>query len=180
MQKLGREKEAQIEYTEVLKYKPKDIGSLAIASNNLVVLNREHNVFDSKKKLKSTLSDELTAKLNTWQLKKITLNHGRFALITNQVLIAIILLLYLVLIINYLFLIFIVRPMYSNVWQYGKEISRPDREYCTVKSGDVMASKQKCWSHWYVEEICVPTRTTNCKAQLHLGGCKIIVNAGIK
>lgn len=85
LQKLGYEKEAQSEYTEVLKYKPKDIGSLAIASNNLVVLNREHNVFDSKKKLKSTLSDELTLKLNTWQFKKITLNHCRFALITNQV-----------------------------------------------------------------------------------------------
>ncbi|VVC45267.1 Tetratricopeptide repeat,Putative TPR-like repeat,Signal recognition particle, SRP72 [Cinara cedri] len=84
LQKLGREKEAQSEYTEVLKYKPKDIGSLAIASNNLVVLNREHNVFDSKKKLKSTLSDELTLKLNTWQLKTITLNHCRFALMTNQ------------------------------------------------------------------------------------------------
>lgn len=85
LQKLGRDKEAQSEYSEVLKYKPKDIGSLAIASNNLVVLNREHNVFDSKKKLKSTLSDELTLKLNTWQLKRITLNHCRFALITNQV-----------------------------------------------------------------------------------------------
>ncbi|XP_025201445.1 signal recognition particle subunit SRP72 [Melanaphis sacchari] len=84
LQKLGRDKEAQSEYTEVLKYKPKDIGSLAIASNNLVVLNREHNVFDSKKKLKSTLSDELTHKLNTWQLKKVMLNHCRFALITNQ------------------------------------------------------------------------------------------------
>ncbi|XP_060870624.1 signal recognition particle subunit SRP72 [Metopolophium dirhodum] len=84
LQKLGRDKEAQAEYTDVLKYKPKDIGSLAIASNNLVVLNREHNVFDSKKKLKSTLSDELTHKLNTWQLKRVMLNHCRFALITNQ------------------------------------------------------------------------------------------------
>jgi len=84
LQKLGHEKEAQSEYTEILKCKPKDIGSLAIASNNLVVLNREHNVFDSKKKLKSTLSDELKLKLNTWQLKRITLNHCRFALITNQ------------------------------------------------------------------------------------------------
>ncbi|XP_022169731.1 signal recognition particle subunit SRP72 [Myzus persicae] len=84
LQKLGREKEAQSEYIDVLKYKPKDIGSLAIASNNLVVLNREHNVFDSKKKLKSTLSDELTHKLNTWQLKRVMLNHCRFALITNQ------------------------------------------------------------------------------------------------
>jgi len=85
LQKLGRDKEAQSEYTDVLKYKPKDIGSLAIASNNLVVLNREHNVVDSKKKLKSTLSDELTHKLNTWQLKRVMLNHCRFALITNQV-----------------------------------------------------------------------------------------------
>ncbi|XP_050420854.1 signal recognition particle subunit SRP72 [Adelges cooleyi] len=84
LQNLGHDKEAQTEYTEVLKNKPKDVGSLAIASNNLVVLNREHNVFDSKKKLKSTLSDELTQKLNTWQLKKIHLNHCRFALITNQ------------------------------------------------------------------------------------------------
>lgn len=84
LQRLGYDKDAQSEYIEVLKYKPKDIGSLAIASNNLAVLNREHNVFDSKKKLKSTLSDELTQKLNTWQLKKIMLNHCRFALITNQ------------------------------------------------------------------------------------------------
>lgn len=85
LQSLGNEKEAQTEYTEVLKYKPKDIGSVAIASNNLVVLNREHNVFDSKKKLKSTLSDELTQKLTTSQLKTIYLNHCRFAVITNQV-----------------------------------------------------------------------------------------------
>lgn len=37
-----------------------------------------------KKKLKSTLSDELALKLNTWQLKRITLNHCRFSLTTNQ------------------------------------------------------------------------------------------------
>ena len=40
LQKLGREKEAQNIYNAVLKAKPQDIGLVAVASNNLLTINR--------------------------------------------------------------------------------------------------------------------------------------------
>ena len=40
MQRLGREKEAQQVYTSVLKSKPNDIGLVAVASNNILAINR--------------------------------------------------------------------------------------------------------------------------------------------
>ena len=39
-QRLGKEKEAQIIYNSVLKTKPDDIGLIAVASNNLLTINR--------------------------------------------------------------------------------------------------------------------------------------------
>lgn len=67
LQMQGREKEAQSLYTSILKAKPSDIGLIAIASNNSVAINREQNVFDSKKKMKSATADGVEHKLSSKQ-----------------------------------------------------------------------------------------------------------------
>ncbi|KDR23740.1 signal recognition particle subunit SRP72 [Zootermopsis nevadensis] len=84
LQMLGREKEAQSIYTAALKQKPDDIGLVAIASNNMVVINKDQNVFDSKKKMKNATLDGLEHKLTSRQRKNIALNHCLLALYTNQ------------------------------------------------------------------------------------------------
>ncbi|KAJ9578829.1 hypothetical protein L9F63_004933 [Diploptera punctata] len=84
LHKQGREKEAQAIYTAALKQKPDDIGLVAIASNNMVVINKDQNVFDSKKKMKSATSEGLEHKLTSRQRKNIALNHCLLALYTNQ------------------------------------------------------------------------------------------------
>ncbi|PSN45652.1 Signal recognition particle subunit SRP72 [Blattella germanica] len=80
----GREKEAQSIYTAALKQKPDDIGLVAIASNNMVAINKDQNVFDSKKKMKSATMEGLEHKLTSRQRKNIALNHCLLALYTNQ------------------------------------------------------------------------------------------------
>jgi signal recognition particle subunit SRP72 len=81
---LGREKEAQSIYTAALKQKPNDAGLVAIASNNMVVINKDQNVFDSKKKIKNATLEGLEHKLTSRQRKNIALNHCLLALCTNQ------------------------------------------------------------------------------------------------
>ena len=85
LQLQGREKEAQGIYTTALKRKPDDISLVAIASNNSVTINKDQNVFDSKKKMKSALSDGLEHKLTSRQRKNIALNQCLMLLYTNQV-----------------------------------------------------------------------------------------------
>ncbi|KAK2716271.1 signal recognition particle subunit SRP72-like [Artemia franciscana] len=82
LQVLGQEKEAQSLYSLALKCKPSDIGLIAIASNNLAVFNKEQNVFDTKKKLKSATSEGLEFKLNSKQREIIAKNNCIF-LLTN-------------------------------------------------------------------------------------------------
>ena len=81
---LGREKEAQSIYTAALKQKPDDTGLVAIASNNMVVINKDQNVFDSKKKMKNATLEGLEHKLTSRQRKNIALNHCLLAHYTNQ------------------------------------------------------------------------------------------------
>lgn len=80
----GREKEARVIYTDTLKKKPDDIGLIAIASNNLITLNKDQNVFDSKKKMKSATVDGLEHKLTSRQRKHIALNQLLLSLLTSQ------------------------------------------------------------------------------------------------
>ncbi|XP_051164585.1 signal recognition particle subunit SRP72 [Leptopilina boulardi] len=84
LQLQGRDKEAQTLYTNVLKTKPNDIALLAVASNNLVTLNKDQNVFDSKKRMKSATHDGLEHKLTLAQRRNIAYNQCLLALFTNQ------------------------------------------------------------------------------------------------
>ncbi|KAK0075073.1 hypothetical protein PV325_007424 [Microctonus aethiopoides] len=84
LQLQGREKEAQALYMNALKVKPDDIALVAVASNNLVTLNKDHNVFSSKKRMKSATLEGLEHKLTSKQRKSIAYNQCLLALYTNQ------------------------------------------------------------------------------------------------
>lgn len=84
-QMAGREKEAQAAYNQVLRTKPTDIGLVAVASNNLLTLNRDQNIFDSKKRVKAAMADGLEHKLTTAHRRTIARNNVLLAMYTNQV-----------------------------------------------------------------------------------------------
>lgn len=84
-QKQGRIKEAQALYTANLKLKLEDIALQAVASNNVVCLNKDQNLFDSKKKMKIALNDSLIHKLPSLQRKYIALNNAILNYYINQV-----------------------------------------------------------------------------------------------
>jgi signal recognition particle subunit SRP72 len=81
----SRDREAQTIYNSVLKSKPADIGLVAVASNNLVTLNKDQNIFDSKKKIKSATADGMEHKLTTVHRAAIARNNALLAMYTNQV-----------------------------------------------------------------------------------------------
>jgi signal recognition particle subunit SRP72 len=70
---------------QVLKTKPSDIGLLAVASNNLMTLNRDQNIFDSKKRIKSATAEGLEHKLTSAHRRTIARNNALLAMYTNQV-----------------------------------------------------------------------------------------------
>lgn len=73
-QKLKQENEAQELYNQVLKSKPSDQAVVAVASNNVVTLQKDQS-FDSEKKLKHTISEEAEQKLSEWQKKIAAFNR---------------------------------------------------------------------------------------------------------
>ncbi|CAH2232448.1 jg19381 [Pararge aegeria aegeria] len=83
-QQMGKEKEAASLYQNVLKDKPSDQALIAIASNNLVVINRDTNVFDSRKRMKAATQDGLEHKLNSRQRASIAYNQAILAIYSNQ------------------------------------------------------------------------------------------------
>ncbi|KAM3961897.1 signal recognition particle 72 [Aphomia sociella] len=84
LQQMGKEKEAASIYQNVLKDKPSDQALIAIASNNIVVINRDTNVFDSRKRMKAATQDGLEHKLNSRQRAAITYNQAILAIYSNQ------------------------------------------------------------------------------------------------
>ena len=85
MQGGGRDREAQTIYNSVLKTKPSDIGLVAVASNNMVALNKDQNIFDSKKKMKAATVEGLEHKLTSIHRAAIARNNALLAMYTNQV-----------------------------------------------------------------------------------------------
>jgi len=84
LQKQGKTKDASAIYIETLKNKPSDAAVAAVASNNSVVLNKDQNVFDSKKKMKLAMSEAAEHKLTSRQKKIIAFNNALLALFANQ------------------------------------------------------------------------------------------------
>ena len=85
MQRQGREKEAQTIYNQVLRSKPADIGLVAVASNNLIAINKDQNIFDSKKRIKAATVEGLDQKLTSAQRAAIARNNALLAMFTAQV-----------------------------------------------------------------------------------------------
>merc|ERR1740129_856865 len=84
-QKLGREKDAQTIYNQVLRNNPSDIGLVAVASNNLIAINKDQNIFDSKKRIKAATVEGLDQKLTSAQRAAIARNNALLAMFTAQV-----------------------------------------------------------------------------------------------
>jgi signal recognition particle subunit SRP72 len=85
VQMQGKEKEAQAIYNGVLKNKPTDIGVIAAASNNIISLNKDQNIFDSKKRIKAATAEGLEHKLPASHRMAIARNNALLAMYTNQV-----------------------------------------------------------------------------------------------
>ncbi|XP_066259038.1 signal recognition particle subunit SRP72 [Euwallacea similis] len=83
-QKQGRIKEAQSLYSANLKLKLGDVALQAVASNNVVCINKDQNLFDSKKKMKVALNEALVHKLPSLQRKYIALNNAILNYYINQ------------------------------------------------------------------------------------------------
>ncbi|CAF3366510.1 unnamed protein product [Rotaria socialis] len=71
-------------YNDVLKTKPTDLAVIAVASNNLAVLNRDQNLFDSRKRIKTATAPETEPKLNAFQKKILQVNEALLAIYTGQ------------------------------------------------------------------------------------------------
>eukprot|EP00118_Oscarella_pearsei_P001004 m.6346 g.6346 ORF g.6346 m.6346 type:complete len:657 (+) comp15629_c0_seq2:75-2045(+) len=84
LQKLGQNDGASKLYAQVLKRKPTDVSVAAVASNNVICMNKDRDLFDSTKKAKSLLSDQLAQKLNANQKSSMLLNRCLLLLYTNQ------------------------------------------------------------------------------------------------
>ena len=69
----------------MLKNKPSDVGLTAVASNNLIAINKDQNIFDSKKRMKAATVEGLDQKLNSAQRSAIARNNALLAMFTAQV-----------------------------------------------------------------------------------------------
>eukprot|EP00794_Sanderia_malayensis_P005626 gene5626-6322_t len=85
----GKTDESLQIYNQVLKTiksKPSDADALAaVVSNNIVTVNKDKDVFDSKKKLKIMSADGLEHKLSSKQLEFVEMNKGLLNLYSNQI-----------------------------------------------------------------------------------------------
>ncbi|XP_067929456.1 signal recognition particle subunit SRP72-like [Watersipora subatra] len=83
-QMLGNTTEAMKIYNALFKKKPSDMSVTAVAANNVVSINEDQNVFDSKKKMKLASAPELSKKLTSTQLRNIDVNNCLLAYYSNQ------------------------------------------------------------------------------------------------
>ncbi|KAK7102253.1 signal recognition particle subunit SRP72-like [Littorina saxatilis] len=84
LQRKGRTEEASQLYNLVQKNRPSDTGLGAVLSNNLVTINKDQNVFDSKRKMKSATGESVRTKLSSYQKKKIAVNQCLLHMHSNQ------------------------------------------------------------------------------------------------
>lgn len=61
-----------------------DASLLAVISNNIVTINKDQNVFDSRKRMKQALSEIDDPKLSSFQKRSIVFNNCLLLMATNQ------------------------------------------------------------------------------------------------
>ena len=79
-----RQKDAVSCYNTVLKMHPDDAALMAVVANNMLVVNGDRDVFDSKKRVKVMVTEGGSRKLTRTQRSLILFNRCLFALQTNQ------------------------------------------------------------------------------------------------
>lgn len=84
LQRLGRTADASQLYHETLKKRPSDGSVLAVAGNNIVCINGDQNVFDSKKRMRAVTAEGADAKLAGHQRRAMAVNQCLFSLLTHQ------------------------------------------------------------------------------------------------
>ncbi|NP_001085964.1 signal recognition particle 72kDa S homeolog [Xenopus laevis] len=84
MQLQGNTDNALQLYNQIIKLKPTDVGLLAVVANNIITVNKDQNVFDSKKKVKLTNAEGVEHKLCKKQLQAIEFNKALLSMYTNQ------------------------------------------------------------------------------------------------
>ncbi|KAM3939854.1 signal recognition particle subunit SRP72 [Leptodactylus fuscus] len=84
MQLQGSIDDALQLYNQIIKLKPTDVGLLAVVANNIITVNKDQNVFDSKKKVKLTNAEGVEHKLAKRQLQSIEFNKALLSMYTNQ------------------------------------------------------------------------------------------------
>lgn len=72
-------------YLKTLKNKPPEVDLVAVASNNILCINKDQNIFDSKKRVKAMRADGADAKLTRAQRRDMNVNQCLFYLLTGQV-----------------------------------------------------------------------------------------------
>ena len=80
----GKTEQAMQQFTTVLKQKPDDVIQTIVASNNIVVLNKDKDIFDSKKRIKVLTNEPKLAKMTSLQRLSVLYNRCLFALHMNQ------------------------------------------------------------------------------------------------
>ncbi|XP_037504242.1 signal recognition particle subunit SRP72 [Rhipicephalus sanguineus] len=83
-QRLGHPDQAMKLYNLTLKQRPSDNAIIAVAANNIVTINKDQNMFDSKKKIKMAVAEGLDSKLTSQQRRAIALNHCLLLYHTGQ------------------------------------------------------------------------------------------------
>ncbi|KAG8454878.1 hypothetical protein GDO86_001195 [Hymenochirus boettgeri] len=84
MQLQGNTDDALQLYNQIIKLKPTDVGLLAVVANNIITINKDQNVFDSKKKVKLTNAEGVEHKLSKKQIQAIEFNKALLSMYTNQ------------------------------------------------------------------------------------------------
>jgi len=83
-QRLDKPDEAVEIYNDVLKFKSGDEAVRAVASNNVVSIKQDHQLFDSIKKLKTASGDAALQKLLSSQRRTIAFNQALLHLYTRK------------------------------------------------------------------------------------------------
>jgi len=83
-QQLGKSEEAYEMYNTVIKSRPTDEAVKAVASNNVVSIKQDHQLFDSIKKLKTASGDAALQKLQSSQRKIIAFNNALLHFYTHK------------------------------------------------------------------------------------------------
>lgn len=83
-QRMDNNKDALDIYNQILKQKPTDTSLVAIVNNNIVSINQDQSIFDSKKRMKIATTDLDQTKLAKFQRRVILMNNLLLLLNTNQ------------------------------------------------------------------------------------------------